>query len=452
MYNHVRSGNRIDWVPIVNVHASMAALTAAIASTAFVAEALYGLTTFGGGITFNVSIHLQHLVGLSDGTIKSAILALALPEFCVSCVQCFFLWRACNLRLCLLALVTMGSCLLLATHILMMMTAAELLWLSRALGLLLMAMVVKSLLERRRTTAADSESAVPYGTVPDLRRDPRALRLALACFMSAGLLGGLLGVPGPPLMLYVSWNRRRLCPRTWRATASVLRVCVSGGRLAYLIAVHALTIHSRSAVASHAVVVAAALGGLAVGNLGAGRLTEATQQSIILVLLVSGSVLLASREIEPLEQVAVWGVLAMVIAAPVLLWLWFACAAPPLPPASHRPPSLLAPLASLDTMGSMLGTSAVCSGRLAVLSDFEPEHAPCQSTRGRGGWGGGIDAAETEAASVACAPLPGGASAFSTPHPTVRVSVPGADVCTVRYSSSQTCARETQKATAEDVL
>ena len=59
---------------------SAAALTSGLAVTAFIAELLFGLTTFGAGITFNVAIHLLSLLGLVDGTSKSAVLALALPE------------------------------------------------------------------------------------------------------------------------------------------------------------------------------------------------------------------------------------------------------------------------------------------------------------------------------------------------------------------------------------
>jgi hypothetical protein len=63
-----------------------AALTSGLAVTAFIAELLFGLTTFGAGITFNVAIHLLSLLGLVDGTSKSAVLALALPEAVVGVV------------------------------------------------------------------------------------------------------------------------------------------------------------------------------------------------------------------------------------------------------------------------------------------------------------------------------------------------------------------------------
>ena len=78
---------------------SSAALTSGLAVTAFIAELLFGLTTFGAGITFNVAIHLLSLLGLVDGTSKSAVLALALPEAVVGVVQAALFFRGLNVGL-----------------------------------------------------------------------------------------------------------------------------------------------------------------------------------------------------------------------------------------------------------------------------------------------------------------------------------------------------------------
>eukprot|EP00662_Eupelagonemidae_sp_cell21_P028823 gene28823-23320_t len=46
-------------------------LTLAMALISFVSEGLYGATSFGPAITFNVGWQVCYLLGLSDGTLTS---------------------------------------------------------------------------------------------------------------------------------------------------------------------------------------------------------------------------------------------------------------------------------------------------------------------------------------------------------------------------------------------
>jgi len=271
-------------------------------------------------------------VGLSNGTIKSAVLALALPEMAVGLVQGVLFWRGCNLRLLAVASICVGGCMIMGLEILLVLSDSALIWTTRGLGMLLLLLAIDSACQRRPAELhgqQEAPSELPEGSVPDFVRDRHALITAVACFCGSGLLGGLTGVAGPPLMLYVRWSRT-LHKKTWRATSAVLRFGLSSCRLAYLLGVGALKIDSWPAVGSHAAVVAAALVGLALGNWLSNRcLDSQTQHRIILLLLLSGSLLLATTQVQPVEEVVVWGVVgAMALGCVLILahvwprWLW----------------------------------------------------------------------------------------------------------------------------------
>ena len=212
-------------------------LTAAVAITAFIAEVIYGCTTFGAGVTFNISVHISHLLNIGNGSVKTAVLALSVPEFAVGVVQSILYGRQCNVLLLLVATVLIGGSLMGGTALLLLMTDSELVWVTRALGVLLLAMALESVISvnreaSRKRHAGDTspQEETALGTVPDLHNDRRSLLVTLGCFCSSGLLGGLTGVPGPPLMLYVRYCFRRhtLCRATWRSTSAVMRSIISG--------------------------------------------------------------------------------------------------------------------------------------------------------------------------------------------------------------------------------
>ena len=293
---------------------SSAALTSGLAVTAFIAELLFGLTTFGAGITFNVAIHLLSLLGLVDGTSKSAVLALALPEAVVGVVQAALFFRGLNVGLLALGIVCFGVSFLPFTQMLLLLNETALVWVTRGLGLLLLLLAIESGISQHRMHRGHPSwppVEPPVGTVPDLAHDRRALLCAVGCFCGAGGLGGLTGVAGPPLMLYVRWSGRSLSKQTWRSTSSVFQCLLSSVRLTYLLAVRALV--TSADVASHVAVVAAALAGLALGNQYNRALDTATLHRLVLCMLVAGSLMLATTGVHPLDEIAVISVVVAVL-------------------------------------------------------------------------------------------------------------------------------------------
>jgi hypothetical protein len=349
---------------------SAAALTSGLAVTAFIAELLFGLTTFGAGITFNVAIHLLSLLGLVDGTSKSAVLALALPEAVVGVVQAALFFRGLNVGLLALGIVCFGVSFLPFTQVLFLLNETALVWVTRGLGLLLLLLAIESGVSQHRMHRGHPSwppVEPPVGTVPDLVHDRRALLCAVGCFCGAGGLGGLTGVAGPPLMLYVRWSGRSLSKQTWRSTSSVFQCLLSIARLTYLLAVRALVIATSADVASHVAVVAAALAGLALGNRYNRALDTATLHRLVLCMLVAGSLMLATTGVHPLDEIAVISlVVAVLLGCPAWLaqrWL-----------ARRRDSQLLS--SSFATPSRQLNSSLLNSQFEGIPLDFSPLALP----------------------------------------------------------------------------
>ena len=69
-------------------------LALALAVTSFVSETLYGATTFGPAITFNVGWQVCYMLGLSDGTMTSVAVELTVMEIMSAALQIVILRRS----------------------------------------------------------------------------------------------------------------------------------------------------------------------------------------------------------------------------------------------------------------------------------------------------------------------------------------------------------------------
>ena len=73
--------------------------TIGVAVTAFSAEALYGLTSFGPAIVFHIGFHILSLCGVVRGTVEDAVVAMVWPMLCTSLVQSVSLRKTVHWRL-----------------------------------------------------------------------------------------------------------------------------------------------------------------------------------------------------------------------------------------------------------------------------------------------------------------------------------------------------------------
>ena len=303
-------------VEVANLATSQMATAAtfAVMATAFTAEFFYGLTTFGVAITFHIGFHLSHLAGLTEGTVRAVVVGLALPDAAVALVQSLRLWRECAWALLLLGSVVLLVSLTAGTALLLVVGDSP--WLKRVVGLLLFVLA----LERIVNHGTPREPRPIAGMVLNLR-DGRVLRRILCCFSAAGLFGGMVGVAGPPMMLFVSYSAASLSISTWRATSALLRLVLSSSRLTFFIVTHEVDLGSIAALGHHALTICGALGGLATGNRLSHRMRPEVIDGLILCFLGAGSVMLATsgiREPLPLEALTLWSLLGTGPA--ILIW------------------------------------------------------------------------------------------------------------------------------------
>lgn len=299
-------------------------LTIGIAVTAFAAEFLFGLSSFGPAITFHVGFHLMHLAGLTDGTIADAITGMVFPEMAVAIVQALLLFRGASGWLFLCG----GGCLVsgLLVGLQLLTVVGESVWLKRGTGLLLLAFGFERARAMRRK-APEQHDEPPPGSLPD-RRDPRVVASVVLCYGFAGLLGGLTGVIGPPLMLFVAFNEEALSMQTYRSTGACIRLALASVRLAFLIHIGAFDLGSTSLHRLSLVSACTALCGLALGNAGNARISPVIWRRLVLSFLFISALMLATADVTeplPLERTAVLLVLGAAVAPGALL-LASACA------------------------------------------------------------------------------------------------------------------------------
>jgi uncharacterized membrane protein YfcA len=276
---------------------------AGAAAVAFVSEVMYGLTSFGPAIVFHLGFHALALAGLADGTVRQVVFSgMALPMLAVAVVQSALLGSGCHWRL-LVGLGTFGALgTLLGTAALLAVGTSV--WLKRSVGVLLLGVWTHRQREVCRRGRVLGESPAPHGAAPDPTRSTRAFCAALACGGAAGLLSGLTGVGGPPLMVFVAAHRRELHMHTWRATCAVLRLVLTGTRVAMMVCLGSDGFLAPGEAVQAGALCAASLSGLVLGNALATQLDERMFHTFILWFLLAGSLLLATAGFDGVEELA----------------------------------------------------------------------------------------------------------------------------------------------------
>jgi len=215
--------------------------TCGVAAIAFVAEVVYGTTSFGPAIVFHIGMHLLSLLGIAEGTVQATVVSMVWPMFSAALVQTITLWRGCHWRLlCVGGIFTTAGTF---TGTAALFVVGKSIWLKRCVGFLLLILWCHRMYQHwRRAACTSTGDGPPLGAAPDPTRSASALLSVVLCFSASGLLGGLTGLAGPPLMIFVASHEHALNMKTWRSTSAILRLAMGSARLTYMLSTDALQV------------------------------------------------------------------------------------------------------------------------------------------------------------------------------------------------------------------
>lgn len=232
-------------------------LALAMALVSATSEGMYGATTFGPAITFNVGWQVCFLLGISDGSLTNMAAALTVCEIASASMQVVWLWR--HIDWWLVVAMSAPCCGFLAAGQLLMIEVEKVrdgsAWLKRSIGILLLLMALQrawAVRSARRACkrAGDSSVDLPADRPPDAAsvdappNGPpargRGLDLHSTSMLSsiffwfsfAGAMGGLTSISGPPMMLFVSIHAQQIDMPVWRGSNAVMRLVLNIARAA----------------------------------------------------------------------------------------------------------------------------------------------------------------------------------------------------------------------------
>lgn len=305
-------------------------LTFSMGITAYFAELMYGMTSFGVAICFQMGWQISHLCGVGDGEVQSAVLNLSVVEIFTGAVQVALLSGRIDWLLLLSVIPWQCGSVLLGGSL---QGAIHNLWLKRSLGIFLLLVAVQRLFQERRSSdrlqmdrqnyansservdseihefhkLEDSDSAARaserhMAKVLNVKSLQMQIQIALF-FGLSGVLGMLFGVSGPPLIIFFSLHDDHLDRDVWRATSALLRVIFTGFRLLYFYYGGLITFDGQTEFASYTVMVISGLLGLVSGNYIAPHVKDADFRYLLLSLLTSGSLLMLSSGWDTVQRI-----------------------------------------------------------------------------------------------------------------------------------------------------
>ena len=300
-------------------------------ATAFVAESAYGCTSFGPAIIVHIGSEILLMSGASgvDGSVAGALAVLTIIDFSMALFQMGLLRQQLDWRFAVLVAPIFSLCVGVGVSALIWIPALDSVWLKMAIGLLLTGMlavrlgtVVVSALKARRAAPAYGGDALPAGecegtgagttsaparplrsanrwrerfvccsgTVLELR-STLDYAVVLGAFSCAGVMGGLVGPAGPPMMLFVLFFQKRIDFASFRATSAIFRFFGSGTRGALLMLDGK---YSSNDWVMYVTIIACSAAGLLVGNALAKAVPERAVMLLITTFLANGALLLST--------------------------------------------------------------------------------------------------------------------------------------------------------------
>lgn len=191
-------------------------LSVGMTFVAILAEFFYALTSFGPAITFNIGWQMLFAAGLSDGSLTSVTVNLAVMELFSASVQLTWLWQQFDARFALANVAPTLIFTIIGTYLLVLLDSV---WLKRALAALLVTLALDRVRKRCR---ADAAALIPLHQPKEVAAaadDPKVLKSKLPyeerdiwsksgldlkdqsdlfgvvlCGVGVGLIGGIFGV------------------------------------------------------------------------------------------------------------------------------------------------------------------------------------------------------------------------------------------------------------------
>ena len=293
-------------------------LALSLSLTGFLGEFSFALTTFGTAIIFQLGWQISYMLGIGSGNMSDALVNLSINEVLMATSQSLWLltrkevkisWKfVANTSVWICGGVIAG-----VSSLELLVTSPYNVWLKRSLGLFLLIVAglrtfVQRYFERKKRKRMQTETLMDQSDkeknttgVPNLRLVSTQCAIAVA-FFSSGFLGGVFGVAGPPLMIYVLYYSDELEGAVWRTTCAVMRSIFSIVRLIYLVGLG--EIGRTSHWIEFGSMILFGLIGLSVGNFLSKYLKDTQFQQIILVFLICGSVLMITSGWVQVQQIA----------------------------------------------------------------------------------------------------------------------------------------------------
>ena len=290
--------------------------------TAFAAETAYGCTSFGPAIIVHIGSELLLLSNAEgvDGTVAGALAVLTVIDFSMACVQMGLLRSRLDWRFSLLVAPLFSVCVAVGCSLLVYIPALDSVWLKMAIGILLACMlalrlgtlVVSTLRSRlcpRDSAPPPPPPPPPPPSLPPSREEVSGERpcccggrvmairsigdvaIILATFACAGIMGGLVGPAGPPMMLFVLVFQSRLDFDSFRGTSAVLRFWGSGARGLVLLIAGKYTLGDWP---EYVTIIVCSTLGLLCGNGLAGIVPHVAVMMLISTFLFDGALLLST--------------------------------------------------------------------------------------------------------------------------------------------------------------
>ena len=289
-----------------------AAELAVVGCLTFFGNVAYAMTSFGNGVIFQTGWHCAQLAGLCDGSVVSATTSLSIFMTLTRTIQGVHLrksyqpWIVAHMLPPTLLGLLAGVALIFRLPV----VAAQ-----RTMGCLFLS--IMGFKYRRTLLGLARPGAVAAPPMPPLDRGNKRHRAAVvAAGFAGGIMSGMFGTPGPPVMVLLSFVA--VDPLLWRASSAVVTAVMTYLQLYLYLGPGAQ--YDGAAWPSYATMIAAALAGLAAGNALADSVDQDFMQRAIAVFLTTGAAAMVAAGTDPAAQL-----LAVAAAAAVLALC--ACAA-----------------------------------------------------------------------------------------------------------------------------
>lgn len=270
-------------------------------TAAFLAEFAGAALGFGPAIIYEVSWELCAIIGLSAGDLEMAIANLNVIEAPCGIVQVVMLHKHFKSRLWALLNVPLATTVPIGT--LMLEHCGRSLWMKRLLGILFLGLAFQQA----------SSWKPPSELREDLDARKRHITMSVvAASMSSGLLRGIFGVAGPPMMVLLRFYS--IDRNLWRCLGSTVRLT--------MVATQGFMLGLRADLRPEcwSVYLALAIGGLtglSLGNSAAHRVDAATFDCWLLLFLGAGALMMLCSGHAALKNAAAAAVAFTAVAVVV---------------------------------------------------------------------------------------------------------------------------------------